>query len=54
MGIDFSLELFKNTLDTIPKIKVTTILHNLDLYFTEFTYDSIQKISACFSVPDKK
>lgn len=54
MGIDIELELFKNShehFEHIPKITAKTILHNIDIFLSDFTYDSIQRIGNCFSLP---
>ena len=41
--------MFQNNTTEIPKIKGRAAMHNLNLYLSEFTYEKIQKISACFA-----
>lgn len=50
LGIDFELELYKESEANIPKIKLRTVLHSIDILLSQFTYESIQKMGSCFTI----
>ena len=54
LAIDFEAEMFQNNTTEIPKIKGRAAMHNLNLYLSEFTYEKIQKIAACFAFEEEE
>lgn len=52
--VDLEIEMFQKNNENVPKIRCFAIMHNLNLFLTEFTYINIQKVADCLALPEEE